>query len=166
MPKWVDQHPRIAIGASGAAVVAAIALAWASWPRGGGAAVAVEGPGRAFFSADDGQTWFADDAARIAPFEKDGKEALRAYVFRCGAGEPFVAALARYTPSARKELEAILARRGDREANPLAIRQLELDGLELKAPGRPGWIKRSDPRAAAFMSPRCPDGSPAGPVEP
>ena len=31
-----------------------------------------------FFSNDDGQTWFADDATRVPPFDKDGKPAYRA----------------------------------------------------------------------------------------
>ena len=48
---------------------------------------------KAFFTIDDGATWFADDAARIAPFQHDGKEAVRAYVFECrGAFDRLIAA--------------------------------------------------------------------------
>jgi hypothetical protein len=53
-------------------------------------------PDRAFFSVDDGKTWFIDEATRLAPFEHDGKEAVRAYLVECG-GKRAVNHLERYT---------------------------------------------------------------------
>ena len=93
------------------------------------------------------------------------KQALRALVYQCADGKPFVSCLVRYTPLAKRSLEAIYARQPEIH-DSLEIRQLELDGMEVKAPGQTTWLKRSDPRAAPMVMPRCPDGSDAQPVVP
>src|SRR6267154_2521014 len=61
--------------------------------------------GKAFFSVDDGKTWFPDDAKNIPPFDKDGKQAVRAFVYRCADGTTFVNYLQRYKPEAKHVLE-------------------------------------------------------------
>src|SRR6516225_9036515 len=60
---------------------------------------------RAFFTVDDGNTWFANDAAKIPPFDKDGKQAVRAFVYRCADGTTFVNHVQRYKPEAKRVLE-------------------------------------------------------------
>src|SRR4051794_23591957 len=56
---------------------------------------------QAFYTTDDGATWFTDAADRLPPFDYKGKEAVRAYVFECN-GKPFVNHLERWTPDRRK----------------------------------------------------------------
>ena len=63
-----------------------------------------------YFSTDDGKTWFADEATKLAPFRKDGKDAVRAYVFKCADGKKFIAFLERLTPEGKKKVEAIRSR--------------------------------------------------------
>jgi hypothetical protein len=38
---------------------------------------------RAFYTTDDGKTWFTDDAERLPPFDHGGKQAVRLYLFSC-----------------------------------------------------------------------------------
>lgn len=45
---------------------------------------------KAFFSVDDGTTWFADDASKPSGFIKDGKPAYSVNVYVKGSGKPFV----------------------------------------------------------------------------
>src|SRR5580765_361837 len=59
---------------------------------------------QAFFTIDDGKTWFADDAAKLPPFDKDGKQAVRAYVFRSDKGKVFVNHLERFKPDAKRAI--------------------------------------------------------------
>jgi len=65
----------------------------------------------------------------------------------------------------KQQLHSLYARPPE-QRNPLVIAQLELDGLEVKAPGQSEWLSRSDPRAADLTAPRLPDGSFAEPVLP
>lgn len=108
----------------------------------------------AFFSTDDGKTWFSDDARKIPPLNKDGKDAYGAYVYKCPDGKEFVAFLERYTPDAKRKREALLAS-GEQNAAPILDAS---KGIEIKVPGQTTWVKQSDPRAAAIMTVKCADG--------
>jgi hypothetical protein len=160
-----NNNPRLTTAAVGIAV--ALAVAWALWSVRGSPPPQPNRVTQFFFSTDDGKSWFLDDVSKLPPFQKDGKEALRAYVYKCGAdGKPYVACLGRYTANVRAQLQAIYAR-DPKGQDPLIMRQIEQDGLEVKAPGPGGaWMKRSDPRAAELVTPRCPDGASAEPVSP
>jgi len=162
----LNQNPKLAVVlAAGGILIALLAAVWALWPGNGLASANTGQPGQVFFSSDDGKTFFADDPSKIPPFEKDGKQVYRAYVFRGADGKPFVSCLARYTPQVKQQLQAIYARPPE-QRNPMVIAQLELDCLEVKAPGQSEWLSRSDPRAADLTMPRLPDGSYAQPVVP
>lgn len=39
--------------------------------------------GKAFYTVDDGKTWFTDEVERIPPFQHDGKPAVRVQMFSC-----------------------------------------------------------------------------------
>jgi hypothetical protein len=162
----LNENPKMTAGGVVGVVIVSVAVAWALWPDRGDVTASGELPAQTFFSIDDGKNWFADDIKKVPPFEKDGKPALRALVFQCTAdGKPFVSCLVRYMPQTQQTLEAIYARPPEQQ-NPMEIRQVELDGMEVKAPGQATWLKRSDPRATALIMPRCPDGSEAQPVSP
>src|SRR5439155_4684546 len=124
----LNQKPAVAAAVAGGAIIVTVAIAWAVWPGRGGDGDARDRPAQAFFSSDDGKSWFPDDARKVAPFQKDGKEVLRAYVYKCADGKLFVACLARFTPRAKSELEAIYARGTDQQ-HDLIIRQIELEGM-------------------------------------
>jgi hypothetical protein len=94
---------------------------------------------RAYFSDDDGKTYFVDDAKRICPFDHNGKPAVHAYVFNLGAGEPTVVYLSRYTESARAKLTALGATAGDPDAAS-QIAEIKSTGMEVKKPGDKNWV--------------------------
>jgi hypothetical protein len=103
----------------------------------------------AYFTIDDGKTFFAFGSENFPPFEYKGKQAVRAYVFECSAKERFVGYLERYTPEARKKMMA------GKDAGP----QTQIYGRELKKPGEAAWVKSGDFAAVARVTDiKCPGG--------
>jgi hypothetical protein len=128
---------------------------------------------QAFFTIDDGKTWFADDAAKLPPFDKDGKQAVRAYLFRSAKGKVFVNHLERFRPDAKQAIEqASKPDPSQKTAGPpkhlAAIQSAYTGGREVKRPGDGKWIGTGNFRdAGQVMTVKCPDGSTdALPVEP
>lgn len=116
-------------------------------------------PERAFFTVDDGKTWFVDDVTRLAPFDHEGKEAVRAYVAECN-GKKFVNHMERYTDEGKQAMAKVhdAAKKGPPPGMLVAMAQQR--GRELKRPGDPKWHKVSEGTAAtAIMTPQCPEGS-------
>jgi hypothetical protein len=109
---------------------------------------------RAFYTDDDGAHWFADDATKVPPFDHNGKQAVRAKVYKCD-GKTFVNHMERYTPDAQKRLQQAYAR----ATNSADVVPPESTGLEVKAPGGDRWVLATDPAAAQIMAPKCPSGN-------
>jgi hypothetical protein len=117
-----------------------------------------------YYTVDDGKTWFADSAYKIAPFDKDGKTAVIAEVFSYDNGsKKFCAYLAKYTPEAKKKLEAAIANAQAKGQDPAAIlhdRNISQNGMLVKAIGEDKpWVPFNDPRAREIFSFQSPDGS-------
>jgi hypothetical protein len=116
-------------------------------------------PKFAFYSDDDGKTWFPDDVGKLTPFiDSNNRPAVQAFVFKCPDGKPFVAYLQRYTDAGRQALEAA------RQVNPAAPGgHLYMMMTEVKKPGPANaWVPFDQNNAKAYMevlAPRCPDGS-------
>ena len=150
----LNDNPRIAVGVAAAILVVTctvVALQFSGASTG-------EPSSSAFFTTDDGKTWFVDDATKLAPFQRDGKEAVRAYVFECN-GTRFVNHLERFTPDGRKAAEAAIGGKGAEQATPVAG-QLRLSGAEIKKPGSKHWTPLSDmPKAGPILRPKCPNGT-------
>ena len=130
---------------------------------------------RAFYTVDEGKTWFLDDAEKIPPFQHEGRTAYRVQVYSSSGGKnQFAGYLMRYTTDAAKRLEA--AKRGDAAAariqpgRPMLslVDELAISGTEIKKPGAGNaWVRRSDIQAAQpILDVRGPDGQPADPVLP
>lgn len=161
----LHQHPAIAAGITACAIL--IVTASLTW-RGGGPAPAGGGtPGartQAFFSVDDGKTYFADDARKIPPFKTtDGKTACRARVFRCGDGPPFVGYLERFNEADRRRIEAEVKRAGD-SSQGFMIAMGSGSTVIVKKPGTNAgdWIKltaKTEAEYLAVVENKCPDGS-------
>lgn len=116
-------------------------------------------PERAFFTVDDGKTWFVDDVTRLAPFDHDGKQAVRCYIVDCN-GRRFVNHLERYTDEGKQAMAQVreAAKHGPPPGRLVALAQQR--GREVKRPGDSKWVKMSDGAAAtAIVAPRCPDGA-------
>jgi len=109
---------------------------------------------KAWFSADDGATWFVDDASKSPPFKtSDGKIAVRAFVYKCKDGKPFIAYLMKYLSVGEQKSEG---EDGLGYGNALT----ELSGVRVKKPGQREWTSTQHPASAAIRTPVCPDGQP------
>jgi hypothetical protein len=89
-------------------------------------------PFNKFYTDDEGQTYFKDQAFKFPPFDHNGKTAYEAMVFTDGA-HTYVGGMRRYTPATKKHLEDVYAASG-----PTVTLQLMqspgifLDGSEVK----------------------------------
>jgi hypothetical protein len=166
------------------AVVVVLALAFIVYQLAQPAGQQLPG-GLVYYSNDDGKTFFADSSSKIPPFDKDGKPAVRAYVWKCEDGSKIVSHLERIAPESRKRIED-LQKRG---AEPPAPEEKEataqgkgggrppgdagmmalMNDKEVKAPGTgdSGWVKMFSAEGRKVGVPKCPDGSisyePVGP---
>ena len=93
-------------------------------------------PGQmAYFSDDDGRTWFPDAIGRVPPFKHNGRDAVRVQVCRCPGGQPFAGYLVRCTRDGLKtvrESDPLLSGRRFRAAVPPVF--------EVKRPGAGPWV--------------------------
>jgi hypothetical protein len=86
--------------------MAAAAIALIVWQLRGGNDGATLGR-MAYYTDDDGKTFFTDDVHRIAPFTRpnSSRESVRAHVYRCTTtSKPFVGWMEKYTPEAQQEI--------------------------------------------------------------
>jgi hypothetical protein len=113
----------------------------------------------AFYSNDDGKTWFVDSTDKRSSFEKDGKRAYRVYVWKGSDGKEFVSHLEREIAPKAKDGKPIpqQATKGTNLAYATGPR-------EVKKPGAPetAWTPIQSPAGLQIAA------SPAGaePVEP
>ena len=136
---------------------------WVQSSRGSRSALRAGAGAKAWYTSDNGKSWFVDDMSRLAPFENEGKLAYRCYLYSCDGGTTkFVAYLERYTPEARQQLEDLV--NAKRPPQPGAIEQLMTDGVEISQPNTGHWIKATDPQAYSVRTPICPGGSRSKPI--
>ena len=117
---------------------------------------------RAYYSSDDGQTYFVDDFFKSYPFDHDGQQAYRAYMFQDPTGKKFVGYLERYRTEGIKQLDDLLARGGmTQEQLRGAIQPLRSEYTEVKKPNDPKakWYRAGSAQAEGVASGRAPDGS-------
>ena len=156
----LNENPRLTTGLTAGIIV--IVLAFILWPSGGGGGGgAGTRDSEIYFSIDDGKSWFADSARKVPPFQKDGKEAVRARVFKSG-GKDAVNHLERYTPDAAKKLQALYD--ANKPMNdPTLFEQITQNGLEVKKPGDAKWTKMSDPNVGKIVAPKDPNAEEVNP---
>lgn len=145
----LNKNPYLAIGLAAAIILVS---AWLMFRgvSGGGGGVAASGEPKRYYTIDDGKTYFADSYHLVPPFEKDGKTAVIARVFRDldNKGDPFVGYLQRYTAEGKKMIEDQLKAAAGGSA--------PMEGLapasEYKRPGEANWIRSTDPRAIPLLN--------------
>lgn len=151
----INENPSISIGVTIAIIVIAIIVIILESRSGHTTSPAI---GRkAYYSDDDGKTFFADDVGKISPYtDANGKTAVHALVFKCGSGKEFVGYLERYTAAGKIEAEKSQGHTlSGRLRNPVNL-------VEVKKPGAKVWVKSTPENSqeyAAITSPACPDGS-------
>ncbi len=155
----LNENPGITTGVTAGIIVIALIIIGYQLMSGSGPRI----PTKAYYTIDDGETWFADDISKIPPFDKDGKPAYRVHVFRCKGGKPFAAYLERYTPEAKKRMEAL--RDAGPETDPGLYDEIQMTGIEYKKPGTgdKGWVRQNNyEEVAKITSPTCPEGGTEG----
>lgn len=155
--EFINRHARIFAAIMIVAVAAAAYFTWLQY-----ASHKVLGE-KAFFTVDDGKTWFVDSSSHIPPFDHQGKVAVRAYLFYCDSdGKPFVGWLVRYTAPMKQRLERAIAARADAVARGETPAPMfdPTPGLEAKKPGTDEWVHGAD--AQRLMVATCPDGTQHG----
>ena len=124
------------------------------FPRGGSGSTIQES---AFYTDDNGKTFFKDARYKIVPFDHNGKQAYRADVFQCRDNKQFVGLMYRHNAVGRKAMEK-------RKANDTAsMAGLEAQGMEVKPAGAAdtAWAPNTGDRVV-----KCPSGEPAQLVTP
>lgn len=121
---------------------------------------------KAYYTVDDGQTWFADSVYKVPPYEYDGKTAVRAMVYTYDHGsKTFCPYLQRFNAETKKRLDDAVAK-ATQDGKPLSSVDLfgspEIThGTEVKLPG-PGhqWVSSMDVVNASkvFAAAQSPDG--------
>jgi len=121
---------------------------------------------QAFFTDDDGASWYADSGYLLPPIDHNGKPAVFAQVFSYANGtKQFCAYMTRYSASAKKRLDAAIADAKNRGASPDTAslfhdRTFMQSAIEVKKPGAANqWINQTDPRSIDVISIHAPDGS-------
>lgn len=153
----LNNKPGIAIGVGAALLVLSMVFITMQLTSGGGASSE-----EAYYTIDDGATWFPDDANKPTPFQHDGKEAVRAYVYEC-KGKEFVNHLERFTPERRKVAEA--AAEAEKTGKPpppapAAAGNTVMWGQEIKKPGDKAWTPAGNlAKAGPMAQPKCPEGT-------
>lgn len=158
----LNERPQIVTAATiGIIVIAVIAIVWQLTPSGPG--LGGSRGGQAFYTTDDGATLFADDIARIPPFEHGGGQAVRAIVFSCdGRKTRFVGYLERFRPDVAKRLAEQSNTAAPQDPRMLAAMD---DGFEVKRPGETEWTPmQRRVRYLQVTQVECPPGTP-GPLE-
>ena len=144
----INTKRNIGYAIGGAFLIIAIAiLAYTEWPQ-------HHFSGKtAFYSDDDGQTWFIDSVYKTVPFDHNGKPAYRAVIYSCDNGKTkFCAYLMRHKAEDKKRLDDAVAQAAQQGNPPSSVTLFEdktiLDEMEIKPPG-PGqnWISLLNPKA-------------------
>ena len=118
---------------------------------------------KSWYSDDDGVTYFRDELNKIPPFDHNGKEAVRCFVYKWKGGK-FVGYLQKYSDEGKKKMEAAQADKNN--SNPMIMMETEGEIL-IKKPGADGkWINemRDPNESMKVYSVKAPDGSDS-PVE-
>ncbi len=123
-------------------------------------------PKYAYFTADDGKSFFKDDYFKVAPFQNGDHEVDAAKVFSGRDGTLFVAYLERATDdTAKAEIQKLRKEAAEQlAAHPTAgpdagIMNAITAKLEVKRPGGTKWVKATSHEAEKILIVTCPDGS-------
>lgn len=160
----INKNPAMAAAVSGGIIL--IALLFIAWQCSGGSEASLLND-KAFYTTDDGKTFFVDAATNIPPYQKDGKLAVRAQVFTCDDGKTkFVGYLEMYAPQDKAMLEAMAkGAQSNKGATPAPMPYVGFAGQPLvKKPGAPAnaWVMLGPQSSAAYqnvVTVKCPDGT-------
>ena len=130
----------------------------------GGGGTGIEVSDQAFYTDDNGKTFFKDDLYKAVPFDHNGKQAYRADVYQCPDGKQFVALMYRHNAVGRKAMEEHIAKGAD-DPHGAFLGGLEIQGMEVKPAGAPDTAWKPNV-GAGERTIKCPTGEIAQLVTP
>ena len=150
-------------------VILAGSIAYLLWQFVGGSTDPRLGSGKAFYSIDDGKSYFVEDSAKIAPFDHEGKQAVQAMVYTADGGKTrFVGYLMRFSERGKAKMNEMRTKIKENRGMPSLDPELQAN-TEVKKPGDKNWVKLSDiansGKVMLVMVPNDPTRA-ADPVEP
>jgi hypothetical protein len=155
---YLNEHPLVTAGFALAVPVLILCVIWRSAAKNNAATRSVS---QAWYTDDDGKTWYADDKTLSPPFDHKGKTSVRAFIYSCDGGKTeFVGYLQRYTPEAKQAIEQSRAQVRTENVPPSAalFKDIETSGIEIKKPGESNWVNVRTPQAQAIRKVKCPTG--------
>jgi hypothetical protein len=163
--EFINKHRGASAAIIGVAIASSIALS--IWLR--SREVSQFGPDqeKAWFTVDDGKTYFAAPQTNSSPQEANGKTAYRCFVFKCpDRPQPFVAYLER--DQVAPPSQAQVPGRPRPQIGKPGARGTPGGGLEVKAPGTgaKGWVGMYSGDGLKLVNVRCADRTQAKPVSP
>ena len=154
----LNSNKRVGYGvAAGIFIIAigliAFQLSGGSTPRAGDAS--------AFYTEDNGKTFFRDGLLKVSPFDHGGKQAYLCEVYKCHDGKQFVGLMYRHNAAGRKAIE------GSSRLDASFMSGLEVQGTEVKRIGGAdnAWKPNTDPEVTRAAI-KCPSGGAAELVAP
>ncbi|HMB96405.1 MAG TPA: hypothetical protein VKK61_10230 [Tepidisphaeraceae bacterium] len=154
----IEKHQKAA-GAVGVILVliAVSVSAYSLWPH------SQQPLTKAYYTDDDGQSWFVDSIDKVPPFDHNGKTAVRVNLYTCDDSKTvFAGYLERCTPAAKKKLESEFnsAISAGKPISSVSIGpDISTFGTEIKKPGDKTWILRGHyPDSYKVMDVQCPNG--------
>ena len=149
--EMINQKQHVATIATGVIILLAVVLIiWQLMP-----VAPPKPPTKAYYSIDDGATWFEDDIEKVSPFKKDGKDAFRAHVYKCGKEKEFCGWLEAFTPQAKKILDDFYNNPANKGKYPDKRYELEETSKLVKKPGQK-WIPLRSTAADQVTLVTCP----------
>ena len=122
----------------------------------------------AFYTEDNGKSFFKDDLFKVSPFDHNGKQAYRCDVFQGDGGKQFAGLIYRHTDSGRREIEAYFPNKG-KDTDGSTRRGIEERGMQVKpvAAAEGAWTVADDTTTSRLQaSMKDPSGKPAKLVQP
>jgi hypothetical protein len=157
--EFMNKNPMIAtVGAGVVVLVGIVAIVMQMIPRGAPTGAAPTG---AYYTDDDGKTFFTDDASNIPPYDHGGKQAVSAFVFKdVNGGDPFVLYMMEYSPNLKAKLESLMSSGGQSAVNDY-FENNNPAGVWVKKPGDEKWLTNGSKAGLdAVKPPKGSDGKP------
>jgi hypothetical protein len=159
---WINQNQAMAGGIAAVLVVVAIVFVVYQMTHSGAGEAPPPPTGtpdftRAFYSDDDGKSYFVDKLQQVTPFPHAGKTAVRAYVFKCGS-TTMVGYLGRANDAGRATAGASTLGSDERKVPALAFNP---PIFEVKKPGDAQWVplaKSNQAQWQTVIDVKCPSG--------
>jgi len=159
----LNKNPQYVTYGTIAIIVLAIGvIVWQLKPAGGPTPA-----NAAWYSDDDGATWFADEPNKVTPFlnTKTNREAVNAYVYKCPGEAPFVAFLEKPEPAVKAKWDDWMKKNPGQPLSGDALHLAEGGMLVKKPKDRTApWVKGDSEAGGLIKVIKCKDGSIPEPV--